>query len=184
VTGFRLGAKETTAPTRNVVGLMTHFATADEADQGFAREQIERFRPVIERFPGVPAHMANSAATFALPDALFDAVRCGVALYGLSPFGDDPFSDGKTKIYGSWGKYYDVMKYEMPRGSFGAETWCTFYRGLDTLDLDPGVDLAPVQLDDSIRAVLREEIERVARVCVGHFGRPFGHVAAAGWSPV
>ena len=36
-------------------------------------------------------------------------------------------------------------------------------RLLDALDLDPGVDLAPVQLDDSIRAVLREEIERVAR---------------------
>jgi hypothetical protein len=56
--------------------------------------------------------------------------------------------DGKLKIFGSWGLYYDWTKYELPRGSFGAETWCIFYRGLETLDLGslnlsnmPGPDL-------------------------------------------
>ena len=39
----------------------------------------------------------------------------------------DPFSDGKTKIYGSWGKFYDVMKYEMPRGSFGGDKWVDYW---------------------------------------------------------
>ena len=39
----------------------------------------------------------------------------------------DPFSDGKTKIYGSWGKYFDVMKYEMPRGSFGGDKWVDYW---------------------------------------------------------
>ena len=39
------------------------------------------------------------------------------------------------KVFGSWGRYYDWTKYELPRGSFGAETWCIYYRGLDTLDL-------------------------------------------------
>ena len=38
------------------------------------------------------------------------------------------------KVFGSWGLYYDWTKYELPRGSFGAETWCIYYRGLDTLD--------------------------------------------------
>ena len=42
-------------------------------------------------------------------------------------FSYDPFSDGKTKIYGSWGKYYDVMKYEMPRGSFGGDKWVDYW---------------------------------------------------------
>jgi alanine racemase len=79
-----------TVPREQVVGVMSHFATADESDQRFAREQLGRFQAVLARFPGVQAHMANSAATFALPDARFDAVRCGVALHGLSPFGDDP----------------------------------------------------------------------------------------------
>ena len=39
----------------------------------------------------------------------------------------DPFNDGRTKIYGSWGKYYDVMKYEMPRGSFGGDKWVDYW---------------------------------------------------------
>jgi outer membrane receptor protein involved in Fe transport len=42
-------------------------------------------------------------------------------------FSYDPFSDGNTKIYGSWGKYYDVMKYEMPRGSFGGDKWVDYW---------------------------------------------------------
>ncbi len=60
----------------------------------------------------------------------------------------DVRGDGKFKIYGSWGKYYDWTKYELARGSYGGDTWHIFYRGLDTLDLDslnlsnmPGADL-------------------------------------------
>ena len=56
-------------------------------------------------------------------------------------------------------------------------------RLLDALDLDPGVDLAPVQLDDSIRSVLREEIERVAAPAVelpSGAGHDAGVLAAAG----
>ncbi|HEY0875044.1 MAG TPA: TonB-dependent receptor [Vicinamibacterales bacterium] len=39
----------------------------------------------------------------------------------------DPFNDGRTKVYGSWGKYYDVMKYELPRGSFGGDKWVDYW---------------------------------------------------------
>jgi outer membrane receptor protein involved in Fe transport len=39
----------------------------------------------------------------------------------------DPFADGLTKIYGSFGKYFDVMKYELPRGSFGGDKWVDYY---------------------------------------------------------
>ena len=79
-----------TLPRENVAGLMTHLATADEPDTAFAQGQIERFRALAERFTGVTRHLANSAATLRFPEARFDAVRCGIALYGLSPFGDDP----------------------------------------------------------------------------------------------
>jgi hypothetical protein len=47
----------------------------------------------------------------------------------------DPFSDGRTKIYGSWGKYFDVMKYEMPRGSFGGEKWVDYWFAWDNPDV-------------------------------------------------
>lgn len=46
----------------------------------------------------------------------------------------DVWGDGRMKVFGSWGLYYDWTKYELPRGSFGAETWCTYYRGLNDLD--------------------------------------------------
>ena len=47
----------------------------------------------------------------------------------------DVCGDGRMKVFGSWGRYYDWTKYELPRGSFGGETWCIYYRALDTLDL-------------------------------------------------
>jgi alanine racemase len=39
-------------------------------------------------------HAANSAATFREPAAHFDLVRCGIAVYGMDPFGDDPAERG------------------------------------------------------------------------------------------
>jgi hypothetical protein len=48
----------------------------------------------------------------------------------LSPrvgFAYDPTGTGKHRIYGSFGFTYDVMKYEMPRGSFGGDIYWTYY---------------------------------------------------------
>jgi hypothetical protein len=42
-------------------------------------------------------------------------------------FAYDPTGDATWKIYGSWGKYFDVMKYEMPRGSFGGDKWVDYF---------------------------------------------------------
>ncbi len=85
----------------NVVGLMSHLATAEEEDDTFARLQIERFRAVAEGFGDATLHLANSAATFRFPEARFDVVRCGIAVYGLSPFGDDPRRHGLEPVL-SW----------------------------------------------------------------------------------
>jgi len=65
------------------LGLMTHFANADLP--GGAAEAIVRFERAAWGLPGMRS-MANSAALFDLPDALGDAVRPGVMLYGGSPF--------------------------------------------------------------------------------------------------
>ena len=90
--------------------LMSHLATADEAD-GLCRAGRSRaFAVVVSRAsPAVPAHIANSAATLRFPDARFDAVRCGVALYGLSPFGDDPAEHGLEPVL-SWRSYVALAK--------------------------------------------------------------------------
>lgn len=107
-----------TVPRRQVVGVMSHLATADEADEAFAREQIERFREVVAAFPGVTAHLANSAGALRFAEARFDAVRCGVALYGLSPFGDDPARHGLEPAL-SWRSYVAQARELAPGTSTG-----------------------------------------------------------------
>jgi len=77
------------------VGAMTHFATADEADDdGFFTGQLRLFarwaREAKAAQPNLVLHAANSAAVLRDPDAHFDMVRCGIAIYGMDPFGEDP----------------------------------------------------------------------------------------------
>ena len=72
-------------------GLWTHFARAEE-DELTTRRQLELFHRVIRdvRDHGVEpriVHAANSAATILYPEAHFDLVRIGIALYGLDPGG-------------------------------------------------------------------------------------------------
>jgi len=89
----RYGLSELPAPPANVVGLMTHLATAD-SDPEFAQRQVERFLEATAPYAHLTRHAANSAAALRLPSARLDAARCGIALYGLSPFGTDPAEDG------------------------------------------------------------------------------------------
>jgi alanine racemase len=83
-----------------LAGFMTHFATADEPGSPFFDEQLARFTPVAEQVkrdhPGCVVHAANSAAVFRDPAAHFDMARCGIAVYGLDPFHEDPFERGLT----------------------------------------------------------------------------------------
>ncbi len=85
------------APAR-LVGLMSHFATADEEDPAYFVGQLDRFLALeaeLKRlYPGIVAHTANSAATVREPNAHRDMVRTGIAIYGLSPFNTDPHADG------------------------------------------------------------------------------------------
>jgi alanine racemase len=76
-----------------LAALMSHLATADD-DPAFAAEQTEVFADLDRRFPPCPRHLANSAAALALPETRYDAVRCGIAIYGVSPFGDDAAKHG------------------------------------------------------------------------------------------
>jgi alanine racemase len=87
-------------PPGNVVGLMSHLATAD-SDLAFAAEQVERFREATEPYSSLMRHLANSAAALRLPEARFDAARCGIALYGISPFNTDPAEDRLRPVL-SW----------------------------------------------------------------------------------
>ncbi len=77
----------------SVVGVWTHFAYADAPGHPTIAAQLDAFRDAADRAetaglrPEV-RHTANSAATLTLPDAHFDLVRPGLAVYGLSPVPD------------------------------------------------------------------------------------------------
>ncbi|MBI2168119.1 MAG: alanine racemase, partial [Actinobacteria bacterium] len=71
-------------------GLMTHFAVADEPDHPATPGQMAVFEAVRSElhdagFDPPIVHAANSAATILRPEAHFDLVRCGIALYGIPP---------------------------------------------------------------------------------------------------
>ena len=87
-------ARRARRPELELAGAMTHFATADEADRSFLRDQLERFAswvaPLRERHPQLLVHAENSAALLGAGRARFDMVRCGGAIYGLDPLGVDP----------------------------------------------------------------------------------------------
>lgn len=74
-------------------GVFTHFACADEADESTTLEQAARFDSCLAEIAGagvdVPIrHAANSAATLRSRRYDYDAIRLGIALYGLAPSDD------------------------------------------------------------------------------------------------
>jgi alanine racemase len=73
-----------------VVGIFSHFARADEPEQGQNIEQLNRFNEMVATLAnlgikGVRRHLSNSAATITNPGAAFEMVRTGIAIYGLTP---------------------------------------------------------------------------------------------------
>jgi alanine racemase len=113
----RWGLSELPAPTRDVVGVMSHLASA-EADPAFTQLQVDRFREATSQLGSLTRHIANSAATLRYAEARFDAVRCGIALYGISPFGADPADEGLEPAL-RWESYVALVKRLEPGESTG-----------------------------------------------------------------
>ena len=73
-----------------VTGLWSHFACSDEPDHPANDRQEDAFRAAVAlaEDSGLRPellHLANSAAAVLRPSSRFDAVRCGLAIYGLDP---------------------------------------------------------------------------------------------------
>ncbi|MBE4737055.1 MULTISPECIES: alanine racemase [Streptomyces] len=73
-----------------ITGLWSHLACADEPGHPSIDAQLTRFRDMVAFAEGRGVrpevrHIANSPATLTRPDAHFDLVRTGIAVYGISP---------------------------------------------------------------------------------------------------
>jgi len=82
----------------DIDGIFTHFAKADEPDEDTTQQQLSRFVALLRDLQKAglqPAtvHTANSAAIMNFPEAKFDLVRPGIAIYGLTPSPDMPLTD-------------------------------------------------------------------------------------------
>jgi alanine racemase len=86
----RFSAQIARLPGLELEGVFTHFATADSSDKSFAHRQFETLLRVADTLEQAGhsirfRHASNSAATFDLPHTHLNAVRIGIALYGLRP---------------------------------------------------------------------------------------------------
>lgn len=98
-----------------VVGVMTHFARADEPNEAQNSEQLRNFDDRVAELVGKGVkpirHISNTAATLSNVAARYDMVRVGIAMYGLSPLGRNenfkPIMKVRAKL---------VLVKEMPAG--------------------------------------------------------------------
>ena len=99
-----------------VVGVMTHFARADEPSEEQNKLQLKNFGDRIAELNAAGVnpirHISNTAATLSNKDARMDMVRVGIAMYGLSPLGKDSNLKPVMKIRAKL-----VLVKEMPAGA-------------------------------------------------------------------
>jgi alanine racemase len=93
-----LAAKAEAAGHLRITGVWSHFACADEPGHPSIRAQLDVFHQAlaVAEHAGLRPevrHIANSPATLSLPEAHFNLVRTGLALYGLSPLPDTTPAD-------------------------------------------------------------------------------------------
>jgi alanine racemase len=151
-------------PALELVGLWTHFATADEPDSGYFEEQLGRFEAVVAavraEFPGVTVHAANSAAVFLDDRSHFDMARCGVAIYGLDPFQGDPAARDLRPVLSLRSYVADVKRFPVGASAGYGQRWAA--------SVETDVGIIPLGYGDGVRRGLTNNAE----VLVGGRRRP------------
>ncbi|WP_369257719.1 alanine racemase [Geodermatophilus amargosae] len=167
-----------------VVGLWSHMAYADAPTHPTIGAQVRLFEEAvgIAHDAGLHGrrHLANSAATVALPDTWYDMVRPGIALYGLDPLGGDAGVHGLTPAMTVRARV--ALTKRVPAGA-GVSYGHTY-----TTDAETTLALVPVGYADGVpraagnRApVLAGGAQRTiaGRVCMDQFVLDVGDAAVA-----
>jgi alanine racemase len=88
-------------------GVFSHLSKADEHDKTYTTKQLNIYNQCLNMVKEAGFNprircLANSAATMEVPEALFDAVRIGISLYGLYPSDEVEKSRVNLKPVMSW----------------------------------------------------------------------------------
>jgi alanine racemase len=140
-------------------GVWTHFATADELDSGYFEEQLDRFAAVASAIraevPEITVHAANSAAVFREPRSHFDMARCGIAVYGLDPFGGDPRERGLRPVLSLRSYVADLKRFDAGDSAGYGRTW--------RAKSETWVGVLPLGYGDGVRRGLSNNAEVLIR---------------------
>jgi alanine racemase len=120
---------------------------------------------VTSAYTHLTRHIANSAGALRYPSARFDAARCGIALYGISPFGTDPSEDGLEPVL-TWTSQLALVKLLRAGQSTG-------YGREFIAERDTWIGIVPVGYADGFRRDMSGTQVRVA----GEMRRVIGRVS-------
>ena len=104
-------------PKIKIHSVSTHMPVSNE-DADYTRDELSRFHKIVEQFraevPGnYKAHVLQSAGVLAFADPVFDIVRGGIMLYGISPL---PEFQKLLKPVMTWKTRVALIR-DMPKGS-------------------------------------------------------------------
>ena len=152
------GRVASAGPALELVGAMTHFATAD-GDLEFLEHQLVAFTHFVDTLrsgrPGIVAHAANSAATLRSKASHFDLVRCGIAVYGLDPMNEDPAARGLEPAL-ELTSYVAAVKLARKGDSAG-------YGRRFIADSDTWIATLPIGYGDGVRRALTNNCDVLVR---------------------
>ena len=148
-----------------VTGVWSHFACSDEPDNPANDLQESRFTVALAAAeqaglrPEV-RHLANSAAALLRPSSRFDAVRCGIAVYGLDPAPGRTRDIGLVPAMTVQARLAMVKTVEAGDSVSYGHTW--------TADRPTSIGLVPVGYGDGVP----RHASKAAEVSVGGKRRP------------
>lgn len=155
-----------------LVGIFSHLACADDLDLSYSKLQLSRFESCVAALSDKlgyqpPRHIANSAATLALPEAHLDLVRCGQALYGALPA---PHLAGRVPLKASLSWHSKVAFFKVVRPGHPVGYGSTWQSDRNTRVVTVPVGYAdgfPRSLSNRGHVVIRgERYPVVGRVCM------------------
>jgi len=154
----------------DIDGIFTHFARADEPDAAMTNRQLSRFKSLLEDLRKADlcpemVHAANSAAVLNYPEAYFDMVRPGIAIFGLDPSPESKLPDSFRPAL-TWKARLTSVRMLPPEHGVS-------YGSVYVTSKEERIGVIPVGYGDGFRRVPKQQVllhgkmvDVVGRVCM------------------